>query len=233
MRRSPWPVLLALCALALPARGMAQERHRTYDLRNLAFQGVGGEIGWVAPVRTEPTTLIGARADLGYLGPGLRIVPRFSFWSSKLKNSEVERLARQIQRVCNQTATCPPLDLGEIRVSDLALSLDAQVVWETVLRIDTYAGVGGTVHLLNGQGEAIDDTFVEDILDAIAPGADLVAGAELPLGPVRIFGEGRVALSSDTRWVGASVGASVALGGGRSAPATVPAPPASIRTHPE
>lgn len=209
------PAALALAALlALPATAAAQDARPLYDYRNLAFQGFGGEVGWIFPARTERTLMIAGRADLGWLGPAVRIVPRIGFWASELKPSEVRRLADQIEEVCDRQTDCPAFDLGEVRVSDLMVGADAQYVWETELGLDTYVGLGTGVHLLNAQGDAIDETFVEEILDAIAPGVDLLAGVELPLGPLRVFGEARGVLAGNTRWIGLSVGGMVNLGAG-------------------
>lgn len=216
--RSLAPLLAAALGLALASAAEAQAR-LPYDYRNLSFRGAGAEVGWIVPTRTESTVLVGARADLGWLGPAVRIVPRMTFWASEMDAGEVRRLADQLETVCDRQTDCPAFDLGEIRVSDLAIGLDGHYVWETALGIDTYAGVGGGLHLLNGSGEAIDDTFVEDLLDAIAPGVDLVVGAELPMGPLRIFGEARGVLTSDTRYVGVSVGGMIDFGVGAPRPA--------------
>lgn len=224
MRRPPSPWLAALALLALAASPARAQNPRTYDVRNLAFRGAGAEVGWILPARSEPTPLFGVRGDLGFLGPGLRIVPRFAFWSSTLNEGEVRGLAERIQELCEeQGGGCPLLDLGEVRISDMVLAIDAHAVWETALGVDTYLGLGAGAHLLNGQGEAIDGTFVEKVLDAITPGLDLVAGAELPLGPLRVFGEGRAVLASEARWVGVSVGGAVDFGG--PPPRAVPPPP--------
>lgn len=211
------PLLAAALGLALASAAEAQTRP-PYDYRNLSFRGAGAEVGWIVPAGTQNTVLVGARADLGWLGPAVRIVPRMSFWASELDRGEVRRLAEQLETVCDRQTDCPAFDLGEIRVSDLAIGLDGHYVWETALGIDTYAGVGGALHLLNGSGEAIDDTFVEDLLDAIAPGVDLVVGAELPMGPMRIFGEARGVLTSDARYVGVSVGGMIDFGVGARRP---------------
>lgn len=212
------PLLAAAFGLVLASAAEAQQSRPPYDYRNLSFRGVGAEVGWIVPARTQNTVLVGGRADLGWLGPAVRIVPRLTFWGSKLDEGEVTRLADQLEQVCDRQTDCPAFDLGEIRVSDLAIGLDGHYVWETTLGIDTYAGVGGGLHLLNGSGEAIEGTFVEDLLDAITPGVDLVVGAELPMGPLRIFGEARGVLTSDTRYVGVSVGGMVDFGVGARRP---------------
>lgn len=211
-------LLVAALALAPATPAEAQQARPLYDYQNLSFRGAGAEVGWIVPTRTENTILVGGRADLGWLGPAVRIVPRLTFWATEVDEGEVRRLADQLEKVCDRQTDCPAFDLGEIRVSDLTIGVDGHYVWETTLGIDTYAGLGGALHLLNGSGVAIEGTFVEDLLDAITPGVDLVVGVELPMGPIRIFGEARGVLTSDTRYVGGSVGGMVDFGLGARRP---------------
>src|SRR5690606_32850733 len=144
-----------------------------YDYENLQFRGVGLEVGYVLPWNIEPTLSFGIRGDMGFVGPHVRIAPAIRYWSSHLKEEEVERLATQFIDICDRRApgNCPAsLDLGEVRRSDLELSLDAHVIPEIGSALIPYGGGGLSLHLLNGGGESIDDTFVEDLLDTVAPG---------------------------------------------------------------
>jgi opacity protein-like surface antigen len=201
------PLLAVLALLAAPAAAAGQTLE-DYDYENLEFRGVGAEVGYILPTRIEPTVSFGIRADLGYLGPSVRIVPRASFWSSRLREGEVEELRENLLGLCQPPGSGCLRDLGEIRVSDLALGVDAHYTFaqEGVL---PYAGAGVALHLLNGRGEAINGTFVEDLLDAIAPGVDLLGGVELPFGSaLRLVAEARATLSSDVQYAGVSVGGS-------------------------
>ena len=201
--------LLLIAFMLIPSVAGAQTLE-DYDYENLQFRGIGIDVGAVFPVQVESALFLGLRADLGYLGPNLRIVPGISFWSSNLKQTEVDRLGDQIIRVCSrQPATsCPGrLDLGEIRRSDLIINADALYEFETPLIATPYLGGGVGVHLLNGSGESIDDTFIEDLLDAITPGINLIAGLNIPvMSDLRIFGEARYVLVSDVRHGALSVG---------------------------
>jgi hypothetical protein len=203
-----WKLTLVAALLApsaLPAQTLAD-----YDYENLQFRGIGADFGWVWPTQIEPTISVGVRADLGYVGPHVRILPAARFWSSKLKQSEVDRLASQIIKVCERQAgvVCPvALDLGEIRRSDLALSTDAHYVFDPQGPVVPYAGGGLSLHLLNGRGELIDGTFIEDLLDTVVPGLDLTGGLEVPVGgAVRLSGEARFVLTSDVKYVGIILG---------------------------
>lgn len=206
MRRLLPLLLLALLAPPAPARAQSLE---DYDYENLEFRGVGLEVGNIWPIRVEPALALGVRADLGFLGPGVRIVPRASFWSSRLRDEQVDELREQLLGLCRDQGSDCLAELGEIRISDLTLGADAHYTFETGLAATPYAGLGASLHLLNGRGDVINGTFVEDLLDALAPGVDLVGGAELPLGgALRLFAEARGTVSSDVRYLGLSAGGS-------------------------
>ena len=76
---------VALLVLLQP--GVAQGQGLAeFDYENLAFRGFSVEGGYICPTRVEPTFSIGTRLDLGYLGPGVRIVPGITYWSSTMKD---------------------------------------------------------------------------------------------------------------------------------------------------
>lgn len=209
-------ILLLLTALAAPGPAPAQSLE-DYDYENLAFRGVGLELGGIWPLGVERELLLGARADLGYLGPDVRIVPRITFWSSSLREGVVDELRENVLRLCREPESDCVREFGEVRVSDLALSLDAHYTWPAWAGLVPYTGAGLGIHLLNGQGELIDDTFVEDLLDAITPGINLIAGTELPLGShLRLFTEARGVLGTDLQYAALVAGGSW----------TIPTPPA-------
>lgn len=230
MRRSRgWTVgAAALAAGLLAAAPAAAQQWEDYDYESLAFQGIGLEAGYIVPSKFESTPSIGARFDFGYLGPNLRVVPRIAFWTSEMDPGEIAELAEQIEEVCDDRSgfDCPSFDLGEVRMSDLLLGVDLHYVVPLEGGFLGYAGAGGAIHLLNGQGDAIDDTFVEDLLDAVTPGIDVLAGVELPVGSLGLFAEGRATLASGARYLGVSVGGVWSLSGPRpTAPPTAEAAP--------
>lgn len=228
--------LAALClllGLAAPfARPVAAQTLEDYDYENLEFRGIGLEVGWISPSRVDNALSLGLRVDLGYLGPNVRILPGLSFWSSELRQREVDRLADQIRNVClrqyGSTAQCPPLDLGTIRMSDLALNLDAHYEWtDTPLLFVPYAGAGAGLHLLNGRGEAINGTFIEDFLDSLSPSLNLMGGLKIPLADTfELVAEARYVLASEIRHAALGIGG-VWVFGGRTP--TAPQPAAATR----
>lgn len=213
-------VQILLSILLFPAVASAQTLE-DYDYEDLRFRGMGVEVGYVIPWNIEPTISYGLRGDMGFAGPHVRIAPGIRYWSSHLRDEEVERLATQFIEICSRRApgSCPAsLDLGEVRRSDLELSVDAHIVPDLPTVLVPYGGGGISLHLLNGGGEAIDGTFVEDLLDTVAPGLNLLGGVQLDLGTVVQFSaEGRLVLTSDVQY------GNVVLGGVW----TFPSPPAA------
>jgi len=204
-------VLLILAGIGF-AQPLAAQAWEDYDYENLEFRGIGLDVGWIFPPRVDGTPFLGLRVDLGNIGPNVRIRPSLGYWSSQMQQGEVDRLAAQIQSVCLRqysVGQCPRLDLGRIRMSDLMLNLDAQYEFtETPLLFVPYLGLGGGIHLLNGRGEAIDNTFIEDFLDSVSPSLNLFGGLRIPLVPtLDLSTEARYVLSADIRHASLSVGA--------------------------
>jgi hypothetical protein len=197
-----------LFLLLLPAIGGAQVLE-DYDYENLELRGIGFEVGAIWPTQVEPTIGFGVRADLGLIGPNIRISPAIRYWSSSLRQVEVDRLADQIRRICERqaNATCPSFDLGEIRRSDLEVSVDGHFLYDVGLPLVPYAGAGLGLHLLSGRGEAINDTFVQDLLNTLAPGLNIIGGVGMPLGEMlQLFTEARLVLVPDVQYVNLLIG---------------------------
>jgi hypothetical protein len=207
-------LMLACASVLFPAPTHAQDL-ADYDYENLAFRGIGFDWGYIWPTKVEPTSVFTVRLDLGYLGPAVRILPSVSYWSSRFRTTELDRLAGRLSQL-------PPLrerdivitaaDLGTVDWSDLTLALDAHVVWTTPFSVLTFVGAGVALHALNGRGEAIDDTFIEDLLDSTTAGGAVMAGGEVqPFSRLRLYGEVRYSLTSDVRHPGIRLGAALML----------------------
>lgn len=217
----------AAFAFALPASARAQDM-ADYDYENLVLSGVGVHLGQIFPSRSEPALSLNVRTDLGLLGPNVRITPGLTFWSTQLRDSEVERMEQRIEASCdNGGVPCPGVELGEVDISDLSLDVDAHFLWATDYAIEPYAGVGVSLHLLNGSGDFIDDTFVEDLLDAIAPGFNLVGGLEFPVtSTLRVLGEARGVLTGNIRYLSVGIGGAWRFPPQLQRPVIPPPPPA-------
>ena len=207
-------VLFALLIMLAPRPAAAQEL-ADFDYENLSFRGVAVDVGYIVPSRVEPTGSFGARADLGFLGPGVRITAGFNRWSSRLKAREVRLLEQQVEElILEQTGDSVSVDLDEITWSDVAFNADAHVVWSIPLGLLTYAGAGGTAHVLRGGGRAIEDTFVEDLLDSVRAGVNLHGGLELPMGErARFLSEVSYELMENLAYFQFKVGGQYMFGG--------------------
>lgn len=181
-----------------------------YDFQALEVRGIGVEAGPVRAARVEPAFAYGLRLDLGLIRPRLRVTPTARFWASSLQAAEVHHLARQIILVCERQGDvdCPDhLDLGEVQLSDLELALDAHYIFRGNRGASPFVGFGLALHLLNGRGDFIDGTFIEDLLDSVAPGLASLFGVNIQLArEFRLGSEARFMLASDVRYASVSLG---------------------------
>jgi len=196
----------------------AQTSLADYDYENLSFRGFSLEGGYIWPTRAEPTYTVGARVDLGYLGPGLRLIPGVAFWSTTMKNGEVRKLERNVDDLVMEQggggSEYDGVDLGTIDWSDFIMSMDGQFVWSVPLDLLTFAGAGVSLHVMDGDGTAIKGTFVEDLLDSVKPGFNLHGGLEYLLADgFRLYGEARYELLEDLRYFELRAGGQIMLTG--------------------
>ena len=196
----------------------AQTSLADYDYENLSFRGFSFEGGYVWPTRAEPTYSMGTRVDLGYLGPGLRLVSGVAYWSSTMRDSEVRRLERNVDELVegqfDPGSEYPGADLGTIDWSDFILSMDGHFVWSVPLDLLTFAGAGMSLHIMDGDGELIAGTFVEDLLDSVKPGFNVHGGLEYPMfDGFRLYGVARYEMMEDLRYFEFRFGGQIMLAG--------------------
>lgn len=207
-----------LCLLAAPAALRAQGL-ADYDYENLSFRGASLDYGYIWPSKVQPTSRYGVRFDLGFLGPGVRITPSLSYWNSKMKEGELNRLAGRLGQLppfVEQGVTIEGKDLGAIDWRDLALQLDGQYAWETPVGVMPYLGLGVGAHFLNGRGELIKGTFIEDLLDTVTAGLTGLAGVEYePLPRFRVYAEASYTLMSYLRYPSLKIGGALMVAKGR------------------
>jgi hypothetical protein len=202
---SPVRTLLGMLLVAMsvgPGAASAQDL-ADLDYTYLSFRGFGLDGGYLWPTRVDPTYSVGLRVDMGYAGPGLRIVPNVTYWSSSLVGSEVTELEDRISDLVEaQTGTRPSvLDLGTVDYRDIAVGVDAHIVWDSLFDLLTYGGLGVTAHLLEASGDAIDGTFVEDALDSVSAGLNLHFGMEYPMtNRFRIYSVAKYEVASDLQY---------------------------------
>ena len=203
-----WCAILAVTLSTLPGDAAGQNEIPDIDYENLSFRGIGLDWGRIYPDRVEPTSTYAVRFDLGYAGPGLRIVPSVTYWRSPFEASEMAELESRFRDlVRDQTGLQANLDLGSIEYTDIGVGVDGHVVWELPLDLLTYGGMGVTAHFLNGDGDAINGTFIEDLLDSVTGGFNLHLGTEYPVTDrMRIYSSGRYEVMPDLRYFRFNVG---------------------------
>jgi opacity protein-like surface antigen len=210
---------LALSSVLVLAGALGAQTLEDYDYEHLSFRGLSLDYGYIWPNKLEPASRFGARFDLGFLGPGVRITPSITYWSSPMKTAELGRLAARLSRLPalqNQGAIIRAEDLGEIRWSDLALNLDGQFAWETEVGLMTYLGAGVGIHKLAGRGESIRNTFVEDLLGTVTAGITALGGLEYePVDRLRIYTEASYTLMSYLHFPALKIGAAYMMAPGR------------------
>ena len=189
---------------AAPCETRAQEL-ADYDYENLSFRGISFDVGYLYADNVEDTRTLGVRFDLGFLGPGFRIMPGVTYWESTLAQTEVGQFQTRLGTLtADQGGTVPAggFDLGDIDRKDIVVSLDGHYVWAVPLNLFFSTGVGLSVHFLNGSGPSIDGTFVEDLLDSVSAGFNLHAALEYPIADrIRIHGGSKVEILGDLNYV--------------------------------
>lgn len=176
-----------------------------YDYENLSLRGISFELGHLYADNVEDTRTLGVRFDLGYLGPGFRLMSGVTYWESTLADTEVAEFETRLGTLtADQGGTVPPggFDLGVISRKDIVVGLDGHYVWAVPLNLFFSTGVGMSAHFLNGSGAAIDGTFVEDLLDSVAAGFNLHAALEYPITDrFRIHGGSRFEVLGDLNYL--------------------------------
>ena len=187
-----------------PCEARAQDP-ADYDYENLSFRGISFDVGYLYADNVEDTRTLGVRFDLGFLGPGFRIMPGVTYWKSTLSQTEVGQFQTRLGTLtADQGGTVPAggFDLGDIDRKDIVVSLDGHYVWAVPLNLFFSTGVGLSVHFLNGSGPSIDGTFVEDLLDSVSAGFNLHAALEYPIADrIRIHGGSKVEILGDLNYV--------------------------------
>ncbi len=203
--------VLAILVMAVPAQAQGLSE---FDYENLSFRGLGVSVGFITPNKLETTTSYNVILDLGFLGPNLRIQSSVSYWKSDFKESEVsefeERLSELVER--SGPVANPAIDLGVLSWSDIVVGMDGDYLWPGTLEFSL--GLGLAAHVMNGEGIAIKDTFVEDLLDRITIGANAHLGLAREFNSqFKVTGQVRYEVLDDLRYPEARFGGVFMVGG--------------------
>ena len=200
-------IRLAVALTALPQALTAQGLLEQFSYEGLRFSGIGFEVGVVAPNRVT-TELTGAvRIDYGLIAPRIRVLIGASYFKGDFDADEILQFENKLRRVVDDPTGDFSIDVGTITWSDFEADLDLQYVLEAGQRVTTFLGLGLAVHIRNGSGSAIEDTFVEDALDTIEAGLNLSLGTQVQLVPtLYLTVDLRGGLSSELRTAAARAG---------------------------
>lgn len=185
--RWSWVVLLGGLALAgVPE--VAAQNLAEYDYENLGFHALGVDVLYADARGAEGAVGFGFRADLGFLGPNVRVVPRFAFWKSDIKEESITELESNLEEVCVPSGDCT-IDLGRLERNYWVLGLDFQ--WTPAEpSVAPYLGLGLDAYLLDDSGDAIEGTFLEDAV--VTAGLSAVGGLEWEMREhLRVYAEAR------------------------------------------
>ncbi len=191
--------LFLLIGAVRPAEAQNLEE---YDYANLGLRAIGAEIIYVSPSQNDGTVGLGARIDLGFLGPGLRVVPRFAYWKADVEASSIDRLERQLEEVSELEPGS--INLGTIDRSAYVIGADLQFI-TSLNRVSPYIGAGLDIYAMNNDGNAIRGTFLDDLV--ITAGVSAVGGLQVALSPSwSAYGELRATAVTDASSLGTALG---------------------------
>ncbi len=207
---------IALAALSWPPAGrLSAQELADYDYENLSFRGLGVSAGVIYPNKLERAVSYNVRVDMGFLGPQFRLVPHLSYWRSDFNRDELSDLELRLRDLIrrSQEGPAPEVDLGVLTWSDLAVAADAEYVSPWGAHVESFAGTGIAFHLMRGSGEAIRDTFVEDLLNRLTPGLNVHAGLAALVAGLRVSVQARWEIMDDLSYFDFRAGLGYAFGG--------------------
>jgi hypothetical protein len=207
MRLAMWRSLLTAALLAAaPAAVRAQGFLDQFSYAGLRLAGIGIEMGGVVSDRLTSAASPAVRVDYGMIAPRVRVLLGASYFKGNFNASEIAKFTQRLRGLVSDPTNDFTINVGQIRWSDLETDLDLQYLFPNG-PVETYVGLGLGVHVRNGNGTAINGTFVEDALDTIVAGLNLSAGAMVPVTPALAFtADLRGSLTSELRSASARAG---------------------------
>ncbi len=177
----PKRLLLATVVLFVPDPAAAQGFFDEFSYDGLGFAGIGLTIGPIASDRVTTEVSGGLQIDFGMFAPKVRVMFGLNYFKGQLNQSEIDAFQNKLLDVVNDPTGDATIDLGQITWSNLAATLDLQYLFAAGSRYAAHVGAGLGAHIRNGNGPAIEGTFVEDALDTIAASADLSVGFQFAI----------------------------------------------------
>lgn len=216
------PTALALAGLAGlawlgPGRLEAQGFLEQFSYEGLRLSGIGIEFGVIGSDRLTTESSGALRLDWGFIAPKIRVLIGASYFRGAFEPREIAAFESRLRRVVRDPTQDFTINVGEITWATVEADLDLQYVF-AAQPLTTYLGLGLGVHLRDGEGFAIDRTFVEDALDTVQAGLNVSLGGAFQLIPhLQLTVDLRGSLTSELRAAAARGGLMVRLPGGGSA----------------
>jgi hypothetical protein len=186
-------------------------------LDRLRLRTAGLTMGWAWPGQALGTHVYSLQADYGEVYPGFRVIFVSSYWATRYRDAEVERLAQEVQRAADGgTVRGDTVRLGRIRVSDLSAGADLR--WQPGLArrarqllrvVQPWVAGGAAAHFVNVDGAPVSGTFIERALDAASIGLGAGVGLDVyPLPNVQVTAQARYDFVGSVRYGSVRMGAS-------------------------
>ncbi|HJU65038.1 MAG TPA: hypothetical protein VJ596_05140, partial [Gemmatimonadaceae bacterium] len=140
-------------------------------------------------------------ADYGEITRHWRVLFSVSYWGSHFKPEVVREFEEQLRASIVDPSGDDVIDVGRVRISDIALELEVR--WTPAERaiLRPYLGGGFGAHVINAESRFIEGTFVESALDNINSGVSGIVGLETrPIGRFTLGVQARYTLLSNVRF---------------------------------
>lgn len=190
-------IRLAFVLLVAPTPLLGQGFFDQFSYEGVRLSGVGVDAGAVFSNRLNTAFGGGLRLDWGNIAPRIRVLFTASYFKSDFKDAEIAEFEQQLEGLLPDTIDVS-IDLGTISWADIGLGLDLQYWFQPSPRVRPYGGLGFAVHFRDGDGAAIDGTFVENALDMVDAGIVGSLGFEVAVTQTLLLtAEGRGELSTE------------------------------------
>jgi hypothetical protein len=207
--------LIALLAIGSASHLSGQAGINQFSYDNLRPSAVQLDLGMLSASQLEGTTVAGLRLDYGNIAPKVRLLLGISYFRAQLDQETTTRFEQRIRDIVIDPSGDDTITVGDILWSAVVFDMDFQYAIPQGKRIMTYIGAGIGIQLRNGNGAAIDGTFVDDALDQLAAAGNISIGVEGRVsGRWHITGDVRGVLSVGLATISARAGVMYRWGGG-------------------
>lgn len=198
-------IRIAAFLLLVPASAVGQGFFDQFSYEGLRFTGIGLDVGSVWSNSLTSEVGGGVRIDYGQFAPRVRLVFGALYFKGQFNDEKIAEFEDRLADLVPDPGVT--IDVGSVSLADVEVYIDLQYTPVQLGRVRPFVGLGFGAHVRNGQGAAIDDTFVEDALDTVAAGVSASIGFDLAvLRQLSLTAEVRGGLTSELRTLSARGG---------------------------